>query len=433
MGEFNSNQLIILKNNYSLLLVFSVFLVFASVFGGVAGKGVALAFGMWLVHQRKVEYFPLVILSTAFLSTAYILYLQMFLLTLLNYKIIRYYRQTTLFNFFIIMMVAFVIYSLIKFIETDNNLGRSLESYSFVLAMAPFFYALILKGYVERKLFFKRLFYALVFIILLNGVFKELSQEFISSRLVFYIIPFFFVQIILNLKEKNFTQLVLSILLFVFVGQGVTFTLLFTALLTILFLYTSKFLTLKKMVPILLFLIPVNAIVNFESVDYSMYRDLKMEEISNYDDMKNRIGMKLYEDRAPIWIAAWQTIVNNPQLQPPQDLPTFTIEGRSNKEVEWEHHSHNLFLESILRLGWILGLLVLIVFLVINIKAFNHLNFTENKFIGSFFITAIISNLIGSQSGVFPLLLDYAFFSMGLIGLLVVFKNNNPLMKFNIL
>ena len=426
MGEFNSNQLIILKNKYSLLLVFSVFLLFASVFGGVAGKGVALAFGMWLVHQRKVEYFPLVILSTAFLSTAYILYLQMFLLTLLNYKIIRSYRQTTLFNFFIIMMVAFVIYSLIKFIETDNNLGRSLESYSFVLAMAPFFYVMILRGNYGFKVFFERLFYVLIFILFLNVIFKELFPEFTSTRLIFYIIPLLFVQIILHLKDRSIFKMFLSILALGTAFQGATFTLLFTGILILLFLYTSKFSNLKKIAPILLFLIPISAIVNFKSVDYSKYRDLKMEEINNYDDLKNRIGMKLYEDRAPIWIAAWQTIVNNPQLQPPQDPPTYTIEGRSSKEVEWEHHSHNLYLESILRLGWILGLLVSIVFLVINMKAFNHLNFTENKFVGSFFITAIFANLIGSQSGVFPLLLDYAFFSMGLLGLLVVYKNNNP-------
>ena len=422
-----------MKNNYTLLLVFSVFLVFVSVFGGVAGKGAAVAFGMWLVHKRKVEYFPLIVLSTAFLSTAYILYLQMFLLTLSNYKIVKPYKQTTLFYLFVMMMGAFIIYSMIKFIVTDNNLGKSLESYSFVLAMAPFFYAFILKGDVDFKLFFKRLFSVLVFILLLNVILKELSPKFTSTRLVFYIVPFLFVLIILNLREKNISHLFFSILALVFAGHGVTFTLLFTALLSVLYLYTSKFLTLKKLLPILFFFIPVTAIINFENIDYSQYSDLKMEEINSYDDFKNRLGMKLYEDRAPIWLAAWQNIVNNPQFQPPLNPPSYLIEGRSNKETEWEYHSHNLFLESILKLGQILGLLVSVVFLVINIKAFNNLNFTENRFIESFFITAIISNLIASQSGVFPLLLDYAFFSMGLIGLLVVFKNKKPLMKFNIL
>lgn len=420
-----------MNNNYPLLLLLSILLVIASVFGGVAGKGIALAFGVWLVHQKKVEYFPLILLSTAFLSTAYILYFQMFLLTLTNYKIIKYYKQTTLFKVFVMMMGAFTIFSMIKFNETDNNLGNSLESYSFVLAIAPFFYALILRGNYNIKVFFRRLFYTLVFILLLNIIFKELNPEFTSTRLVFYIFPFLLVMIISHIIEKNIPKLIFLIFLLIISLQGTTFTIILTALMVLLFLYISKFLTLKKLLPILFFLIPINAIVNFKSVDYSQYGDLKMMEINNYDDLKNRLGMKLYEDRAPIWFAAWQTIVNNPHLQPPLDPPKFTIEVRGNKETEWDYHSHNLFLESILRLGWIVGSLVSIVFIVINMKAFNYLNFTKNKFILSFFLTAIMSNLVGSQTGIFPLLLDFAFFSMGLIGLLVVFKNHNPLMKFN--
>ncbi len=420
-----------MKNSYPLLLTISILCVIASVFLGVAGKGVALVFGLWLVHQRKVDYFPFIVLITAFLSTAYILYLQMFLLSVLNYNTIKSFKQTKLFNLFIGLMGAFIFYSTNKYLLSANGLGKSLESYSFVLALAPFFYAMILKGSYDAKAMFRRLFYVLIIIIALSTLFKYLSVDFVSTRLVFFIIPFLFVQIFLHISEKKKDILFVSILVFFATAQLGTFTLLFTALLSLLFVYTSRLIGLKKLTPILLFLIPIIAIINYDKADYSRFKYLEMSEVSSLDDFNDRLSLKLFQDRAPIWSAAWHAVYTTPEIEPPLEPKKYNIQTDGNNNVEWDYHSHNLFLEAIIRLGWVIGLLVSLVFLVINLSSFDRLDFHQDRILKSLFITGIISNVVGSQSGIFPLLLDYTFFSLGLLGILVVLnvksKINNQL------
>ncbi len=414
-------------------LALSIISAILSIYAGTAGKFASLILGVWFISKKDFNYFPYITIITSFLSTGYIMYLQMFVICLLNLKKIRERGLGGVFFIYMLMVITFLFFSVIKFINTDVNLGKSMTDYIFILTLSPFFYGMvIINPNMEYKNEWEKLYLALLVITLINILGFLTIPFFEYSRLLFFIIPYLFLYILLNIyKPSNLKLLIFTIgvLLMMIIWDGLTFTVIFTALMSVLlFKQKSKSFFIPILLIVFVFFVPFFAINNSVTLDFTEYEEMEITDIKNWDDLKGRVGMKLIEDRAPIWTAAWIEINKNLTLLPPLEKYKLYIEQKSNiGEREWEFHSHNLFLESLLRLGLILGILVFILFLYYNFLSFKSVNNSNLGFWAkSFVLVAITTNFMGSMTGIFTLLLDYTFLPLSIMGgYLVIKKRHN--------
>jgi hypothetical protein len=418
-----------LNNKYKNLLIISVLAAIASILFGTFGNFIALGLGIWLINKKEINYFPLLVLICAFLSTAYILYLLMVLLCLSNITYFKIYKLSLLFKYYLLLVLFIFCFSIFKFFTTIDNFGKSINDYSFVLALAPFFYGIILTKSQLKSLNWQNLLNVMFIILLLNAIFKIIKIDFSSTRLVFFIIPLLLLLIIKNINNlKKLKIISFSLITLLVTINGLTFTLIFTALISLIFL-NNRLLKSSLSIKILLlytFFIPCYAVINYEKLDFSDYTDMKISDISNVDDLKGKVGMKLIEDRGVIWRAAWFSIANDLKIWPSIEKQKLIIQGKTNKEQDWDYHSHNLFLESLLSLGFVLGISTYSIFIYINIISFKVLNkVKKNSLESTFIILAIVSNIIGGMSGIFPFSSEFSILSIGILGISIGL-NKNP-------
>jgi O-antigen ligase len=320
------------------------------------------------------------------------------------------------------MVISVLFYAFVKLQASNINIGTSLKDYIFVLALSPFFYgAVVYSKYSKNDFDWERIFDALIIVGVLNISFSIIKPFFEISRLFFLIIPFLFTYIFINFSDTSQLKKIIYsglVLLYYLGTDGITFTLIFSAFISTLLIRRKVKSTIVPFVLVLLVVyIPIYAINNSDQLDFTDFIDLDMSDIRTLDDFNGRLGMKLIEDRGPIWTSAWDYLKENISILPPLDKYKLFVKSKLNSETEWEFHSHNLALESLLNLGLILGILVLIFFLYINFTSVKGLNYQRLKPIAKIFIiVTVVSNIVGSMSGIFPLLLDYAFLPLVIMG-----------------
>jgi hypothetical protein len=192
--------------------------------------------------------------------------------------------------------------------------------------------------------------------------------------------------------------------------------------------FKKKFISLRiatgSIAYIVLFLLLIFAITGFEKYDYSAYIDMTIKEVNSFESLSNRIGMKFFDDRAPIWIGVWEDIVYEKNWLPPFKVTEIKAVTRTFKKVNFEFHAHNTYLELIRSNGIIMGLVlttILIYFSLLGRKIFTLPN-VDPLFI-VFAVASIASLIIGSFTGIFVLLSTYAIFVLSIIGVAyAVFK-----------
>ena len=290
----------------------------AGLLQGTAGNVLTLGLGIYLVSKKDIRYFPLIVLITAFLSTAYILYIQMFLICLSNFRFIKSKKLLSSLVLYSVMVVLFFFFFLKKYLNVDISIGLAVTDYSFIIAIAPFFYGIVITKDRSESIDWKKLYNVMIIILLINIIIKALQPESSSTRMIFYIIPFLFVQVLANLTSiKARVITVLSALFLFFILDGLTFTLIITGVLSLILIFKSFISSSAVIILILLTLfIPYYAIINFDKVDYSKYTYMKMSDINTTEDLQGRIGMKLFEDRAVIWNSSWININTNLKMWP---------------------------------------------------------------------------------------------------------------------
>lgn len=409
-----------MNRNYLVLLIITIFASLVTAFWGTLGNAIALSLGFWFISTKNIKYIPLLVMITSFLSTSYVIYIYMLLVCLGNYNVLQKKGLGKILIIYTVMVITVLFFAFVKLQTTDVNIGNSLKDYVFTLALSPFFYGALI---FNKKTDFEwdRIFEIIILISILNIIIPLFNSTFVMSRLVFLIIPFLFTYVFINLSDLSQIKKVIGaslLLLYILGSGGSTFTLVFSAIISILII-RGKFKS--AIIPFLLFLIvfyvPIYAINNSEQLDFTAFLDLEMSDIKTFDDFNGRLGMKLIEDRGPIWTSAWDYLKENISILPPLDKYKLFIKSKLNAETEWEFHSHNLVLESFLNLGLILGFFVLIFFFYVNFNSIKGVNNQQLKPIAKMFIiVSVVSNIVGSMSGIFPLLTDYSFLPFVVMG-----------------
>lgn len=419
----------------------SLVLVLAVSYSGPEIKVLVMIYAIWLILKKDAGALPALAVIISFLSNSYVIYFAMMALAILNYNEIRNYRVHKLLLVLLIFLPLVIFRSFSNIIVLNLKPGLVLNQFELYFSMFSFFY-----GVLILKTFNKKVMKALILtfcILYLSNFLKVINSDFMLLRLTFYIIPFsagclsFF---LFNKSRKSFVYLSICMTI---LWHSVIFTAsTFTIYLTSLFTLILSFFYYKRMNAILLrttgvlafivvFLLMAYAITGFRENDYSQLRVMSMSDITSIESLTNRIKMKLFDDRAPLWVGTWNEIIHSKDLWPPQKVKEIQTVRRTGKGIEFEFHSHNIYLELMRTNGIIMGAAVSIILIFFSLsgrKVFSVQNIDPLFIV--FIATSISTIIIGAFTGIYILLSAYAGFGLTIVGVaFATYKINTQSVK----
>jgi hypothetical protein len=394
-----------------------------------------MLYSVWLVLKRDAGSIPALAIIATYMSNAFIIYFAIIALALINFKKLKSFGVHQLFILLLIFFPYILYLAGLKIFVLGEKFGLALNQFHLYLSMFAFFYGILIVESFSKKVMQASML-TLVLLYLLS-YYSEFNPIFPLARLNFYTIPFFgafFAYFLFSNgkgKQSAYFLIGIGILLSSFIFTATTFTIYFSSLFAFVLAsmyFKNKFISLRittgSIAYIVLLLLLIFAITGFEKYDYSAYRDMSMKEVNSFETLSNRIGMKFFDDRAPIWVGVWEDIVYEKNWLPPFNVPKIKAVTRTFNKVDFEFHAHNTFLELIRSNGIIMGLVlsaILIYFSLLGRKIFTLPNVDPLLIV--FAVASIASLIIGSFTGIFVLLSTYAIFVLSIIGVAyAVFK-----------
>lgn len=365
--------------------------------------------------------FPGLIIYATYGSNAYPVFLAMFLFSAFNYS--KLGRLKLLF-LSVSALLPFVLWHVIsKYLSGTGNIGVMLNQFYMYFSLFGFFYGFIMT---------KRLpYFVIALTITIIGFIGIIPLEAIPfSATRFLAVALLLTLLIANykfgLRPNYLEKLLLGGLLVAVVALG---TLSFTVILSALFsagLLLSlnrsrlwRFISLFKgrAVFVILFTGMVFAINNADVDSYGDKVGMSMSDVSSTTDLVDRAKMKFFADRAPIWKSVIDYFVLKPSWWFYEDVGNIEL---SHTDREFHGGSHNLYLETIRRMGFLPGAFVILLYISFHLKAGKHLLYLRKQDVSTvIFVSVFAVNIIGSWSGNFPLMPNYAIIGMVLLGAMV--------------
>lgn len=393
-----------------------------------------MLYAVWLVMKRDAGSLPALAVISSYMSNAFIIYFAVIVLSGINYKKLKSFGLHIVF-IFLLLLLPYVLYqSGLKIFGLNMKAGLALNQFQLYFSLFVFFYGVLIMESFDRKVMQVSL---LTLVLLYIFSTFDLSKFGVSIiRLNFFTIPFFGAFLAYyfysNVKGKKSVHILIGagIILSSVILTTTTFTIYLTTLFAFIIArmyFKRKFKSLRIVTGTLAFVVVLillfYAITGFEKNDYSDYLGVSMEEVNSIESLTNRIGMKFFDDRAPIWVGVWENILYEKNWWIPMDVKEIQVQVRGKiKTVEFEFHSHNIYLEFLRTNGIIMGLtlsLIFIYFSLLGRKVFLIPN-ADPMFI--VFVAASISTMIlGSFTGIYVLLSNYAVFAMSIVGMAFAF------------
>lgn len=392
-------------------------------------KLIILIYAIYLVLKKKAEYLPALMVISTFTANSYFILLAMAVVSVINYSVLREAKVQYLF-LFLLLYILYIGYQIISMIYSGGSkIGIIMSQYEYYFSLFAFFYGIILMKSFNTKI----LNAVFVTLILLSVV--DLLKPYIDNlptvRLVFYSFPLFSVLLIYSVYTNDRILSMLQVLLLFLITtsfflSGLTFTLLLSVLLSIYlaYLYFKRkgiFLFRFTGYPIYIFLTisMIYTISTFDKSDYSAYKNMQMSEIISFESLSDRFKMKLFEDRGPIWAGVWMSIVTRPQWMPPESVESVKVVNKSGgKDIDFEFHTHNIFLDIIRENGLIFGISFIFVYVRILLLGRKVVFISGiNPLFMLLVLNAISCMIIGSFTGVYVLLTTFSIFILTLLGI----------------
>jgi len=392
-------------------------------------KFIILIYAIYLVLKKKAEYLPALMVISTFTTNSYFILLAMAVVAALNYNVLRGAKVQYLF-LFLLLFILYIGYQIISMMASSSTkIGIIMSQYEYYFSLFAFFYGIILMKSFNKKVL-NAAFVALILLAVIN-LLKPYIDNLQTVRLVFYIFPLFSLLLIYGVYTNNrmlsMPQVLLLFLITIsFFLNGLTFTLLLSLLLSIYLAYLyfkrkGMFLFRFTGYPIYIFLTisMIYTISTFDKSDFSAYKNIKMTEITSFESLGDRFKMKLFEDRGPIWAGVWMSIVTRPQWMPPESVESIKVVNKfGGKDIDFEFHTHNIFLDIIRENGLIFGASFIFVYVRILLLARKVVFISEiNPLFMLLVLNAISCMIIGSFTGVYVLLTTFSIFIMALLGI----------------
>ena len=391
-----------------------------------------MIYAIWLTSKKDAYYLPALVVICSFLTSSYIVYLTMIVMSVINFKTIKQYNLQFILVILLMLLPFTAFFTITRLFtlglsSSEIKTGAIINQFQLYFTLFSFFYGILIFKSIDRHVIKALIitFVITIFSIIIIRSFSDLR----IPRLLFFIIPLFlgsFSYILFNRRSKGlYFYFVVSIILIIqsILTSGGTFTLLTTSLFVILLstlYYKNKLHLLMKITgaaPFIVMLVLLwYSISNFGIIDYSIYRGMEMKDITSFESLYNRFLMKFFEDRASLWSSSWSQIVLDKNWLPPLKVVDIQYTNRFNKTSDFEFHSHNILLELIRNFGFIMGGTLSIIyayFIILGRKIFSIPNI--NPIFVMLIATAVSTMIIGGMTGIFVLLPSYAVLGLSLL------------------
>lgn len=394
----------------------------------------AVIYASFLVLGRKAIALPALCILSSYLPNTYIIYFMIIVLSIRNIKVFQIYKVLNLFMILLLILPVVIFYIYISTASGKMSPGNAINQFQYYFSLFAFFYGILIYKTLNRTVFVG----LFVVFVILHGfnVVDDLIIRGKINRLFFYIVPYllvlwlsYFSAILQPKKILPFT--IIGILIVTTLDfDDSTFTILLSGLFAglIYLLVKNRLTRLLKVIISLPIFVGTIAIIIFTIINTSLVEFdnnlVNMSDINSYTDLFTRFSQKWFVDRGALWAGAWQDIVMRESYMPSSISDNIILQIDGN-EKEFGFHSHNIFLDLIRNNGYIIGVILLLVFIRFNILGAKILllDIREN-FILMMFIVAFAGNLIGGLTGVFVLLNSYALLGIGLMGIGHAYSTN---------
>jgi hypothetical protein len=390
-------------------------------------------FIIFMIWSKRSIYLPGLIIHNFSESTiSYIILSTCFLLTIYHYKLWLGYKLRLIFFLAIIPLPILLWQCIYRYYELSIGFSLSFVPIMFYFGLFPFFYGILIAERISKST------WTAIYLVLGFALLLDMSNIFVSTiRIIFFSLPALITILIVprfggGTRIKNSLKIfgVLVLLFYSIVYGSTTFTILGTIGYSILLVLIRK-LKFNKVTYLLtskwalaISILAVIIIINNEG-KYS-FSGIKSQQInpkvdwkiSSFADFKQRIASKTFEDRAPIWLGAWKSVMRKENILPPIKKSTFKVSYTSGHIVDINFGAHNIYLEILRNYGLVLGTIICLAYIFILIKTGKILTLRQvNPYLISTTSTIIAIGIIGGMTGVYPLLSSFSLLMFGLAGI----------------
>lgn len=423
--------------NIYLHLAISLALIPVILYAPPVVKLLVMLYAVWLIFTKDAGALPAIAIISSYLSNSYVIFFAFILISIINYNTLKKYGVHIIFIVLMLFLPFVAFQSGVKIFTFNMKSGLVLNQFQLYFSMFAFFYGILIKETFSKKVMMAY-FITLILLYLLNFA-NLISPDFFMVRLTFYIIPFFgaFLSYYFFGRGKKVHVVYLLIGILIILTSLILTDSTFTIYLTTFFAfvistmyYNKKFKILYRSLGLpaflVVFLLISYAITEFEVNDYSSYKDLEMSDINSFESLSNRMKMKFFDDRAPIWVGVWEDIIYDMNWLPPTVVSEIKVATRIDKEIDFDFHAHNVYLELLRTNGIIMGIVLSIIFVIFVLLARKiYLLPGVNSLFIVFISAALSSMIIGAITGIYVLLATFAPFVITIIGLAYAMSQNN--------
>lgn len=411
-------------------LLFSFLLIPAYLYAGATVKAILLIYPIFLVLSKDAAYLPSIIVQVSYMSNSYPVYFFMLVLSIINYRKIKYLKIHKILIILLICLPLVIYYSGYNFLIHGQKIGLVLNQFGFYFSLYAFFYGTLISDSFDNKVT-KSLIITLFLLSIVNIITNKVAGI-LQIRLIFFILPLLFSLILYYIISKKilyihyffYLSIIISTLIMTFNFKETTFTIIFTilySLILIVLYFRRENKTLYNITGIgayiILFLMVSLTVLYNNKNNLIKYKSISMAEIESFEDISLRFKYKFFEDRGKLWASSWQQIKENKNWTPPLIIEHIKLRyGRDNVQ-EFEYHSHNVYIEFLRTNGIILGVVLSLIFIKISLLGRKILKLKQ---FDSYFIVlvsvSISSLIVGSITGIYPLLSSFAICGLSIPG-----------------
>jgi len=422
-----------------------VFFIIKRITGSGAIAVPAAAVVGWMMFRLDVRYYPAMLLSLAIsVWCGRVMLIMSVLLVLMNLWTLRAHYPRQVLSWFIFLLLPLPLllwWGVQNYLAVRIAPATAFAQLSIYLALFPFFFGLLLsKQFTQRD---SRLLLLTTFIICILSFFAfERTPELLRTewdaekeyvRAEFIVIPTVYCCALYGVFHPKMLWCTVAggIIFLIASFSGNTLTLLVTAIVAFVILCgvlarSRVFIrALNSMLPYLASLsFVVFVILNSQKYSVRAYdKAADYEELKtslNWRDIQERIRMKTFDDRAVLWSASWNYIMDAPKwvLNNSYIPQILSVEGSNFKQRDIELSSHNVYLEVLRQLRFGIGGFFLAGYFAISILGGRLLRLPSRDIIFTIILVTVLTvGIVGATTGQFILLANVSFMFTSILGL----------------
>lgn len=397
---------------------------------------------LYFIFRPRSEYLlPLMIHTMWGSQQRYIMLAGCFLYALVHFNRLRQYKLQGIFVVYLLVLPFFIWHTWKRYVWFGGGIGAggTFLSMSYYLAFAPFFWGVIACLRITREMFVASIIVGFL-------VFINFALHLPFTRMIFWsadFMPVFLLWVALNSHfRKYFIDCIIAVICLVGLFLGftgkinlyVSFTQVGVMALGVVFVIFAKWRggLLRVIRPIFFFvatiLLTFYTISSFEEkgrqvqLQYERYDDIKATSI---DAIREKLLLKIFNDRAPLWAASWDSIMQQAKKDPiwvATDRTVGIIFADDGRIVEVDLMAHNILLLLLQDYGWYGGLGLYLIYIALFTRKETHeIILKDNQSYYSLIGALCFAHgIIGGYTGQYVMTWEFSFILYGFLGCVFV-------------